>query len=88
MGSRLTRANGERLSAQAAVAGATLSSKVTRRVWFPASMNTLPVVQLTPIDGSPASCSPAVVDPAAGVMQFDGGVGGGGIVTGQSSGAE
>jgi len=42
-------------------------------------MNTLLVVQLTPIDGSPASCPPAVVDPAAGVMQFDGGVGGGGI---------
>jgi len=71
-----------------AVAGLTLSSKVTRSVWLPASMNTLPVFQSTPIDGSPASCPAAVVDPAAGVMQLGGGVGDGGTVIGQSSGAK
>jgi hypothetical protein len=66
MGSRLTRANGERLSSQIAVAGFTASLKVTRSVWFPASMNALPEIQSTPMDGSPAPCPPAVVDPRAG----------------------
>ena len=91
MGSRLSRAKGERTSSQVAVAGFTESSKVTRRVWFPASMNALPVAQSTPIDGSPAPCWLALVDPVAGVM-FSGagwftnagapgrGGGGGGVV--------
>src|ERR671931_2812537 len=88
IGSRLTRANGERLSSHAAVAGFTASLNVTRSVWLPAPMNTLPVRQFTPIDGSPASCPPALVEPIAGTMQFDGGVDPAGTVDGQSCGAE
>src|SRR2546426_6784166 len=82
IGSKVTRAKRERWSSQNAVAGLTLSSKVTRRVWFPASMNALPVFQSTPMDGSPAPCSPAVVEPVDGCMQL-----GGCCVPVQSSGA-
>src|SRR2546429_867939 len=69
MGSRLTRAKGERLSSQNAVAGLTESSRVTRSVWFPACIKALRVAQSTPMDGSPAPCSPAVVEPSDGWMQ-------------------
>src|SRR6266481_1336282 len=69
MGSKLTRAKSDRWSSQNAVAGVTESLKVTRSVWFPASMKVLPVLQSTPIDGSPAACSAAVVDPNEGWMQ-------------------
>src|SRR6267378_2131356 len=82
IGSRLTREKGERLSSQLAVAGLKASLNVTRSVWLPASMKTLPVFQLTPMDGSPAPCCPEVVDPSAGWMQF-----GGGCDVEQSSGA-
>ena len=68
IGSRETRENGDRLSVQVADAGERLSSKRTRSVWLPASMNAAPVFQFTPIDGSPAPCAPEVVDPTAGVM--------------------
>src|SRR5262249_58851960 len=71
IGSRLTRANGDRLSSQIAVAGVVASLNVTRSVWLPASMNALPVFQFTPMDGSPASCCPDVVEPGDGVRQFD-----------------
>ena len=72
MGSRLTRAKGERLSSQNAVAGLTESSRVTRSVWFPACIKALRVAQSTPMDGSPAPCSPAVVEPSDGWMQLGG----------------
>src|SRR5260370_39586144 len=66
IGARLLREKGERLSSQNAVAGVTESLKVTRKVWFPASMNTFPVFQSTPIDGSPAPSSPALLHPRQG----------------------
>src|SRR5260370_35544589 len=72
MGSKLTRAKGERLSSQNAVAGFTESLKVTRSVWFPASMNALPVLQSTPLAVSPAPCSTAVVEPSDGWLQLGG----------------
>src|SRR5260370_42103266 len=72
MGSRLARAKGERLSSQNGVAGFTESLKVTRSVWFPASMNALPVLQSTPVEGSPAPCSPAGVEPSDGWIQLGG----------------
>jgi len=59
IGSRLHARKGDRLSSQNAVAGLTLSLKVTRNVWFPASMNALPVFQSIPTDGSAARAQPA-----------------------------
>jgi hypothetical protein len=70
------REKGERLSSQLAVAGFAASLKVTRRVWFPASMKALPVFQFTPMEGSPAPCVLAVEDPVAGWMQPGGVLGG------------
>ncbi len=64
IGSSETRANGERLSAHTAAAGETPSSKMARSVWLPDSMNTAPVFQLTPMEGSPAPCAPLAVDPS------------------------
>ena len=68
MGSSETRANGDRLSAQVALAGETLSSKIARSVWLPAWMKVAPVFQLTPMDGSPAPWAPLLVEPSAGVI--------------------
>src|SRR5258706_12147900 len=76
MGSRLTRANGDRWSSQVVVTGLTASLKVTRSVWFPASMKVLPVLQSTPMEGSPAPCVLAVVDTGVAGMQAGGGFGG------------
>jgi hypothetical protein len=50
-------------------------------------MKDLPVFQSTPIEGSPALCWLDEVEPAEGVMQFGGGVEGGGTAKGQFSGA-
>ena len=69
IGSSETRAKGDRLSAQVALAGDGPSSKSTRRVWFPDSMKTAPVFQFTPIDGSPAPCAPLTVEPS-GIAMF------------------
>src|SRR3954465_10801681 len=65
MGSRETRAKGDRLSAQVALPA---SSNRTRSVWLPAWMKVAPVFQFTPMDGSPAPCWPALVEPSAGAM--------------------
>jgi len=55
------------------VAGLNESLKVTRRVWFPASIKASPVAQSTPMEGSPALWALEVVDPTAGVMQLEDG---------------